>query len=456
MSNLNKTIYALASASGRAGVAVLRISGSNAQTVMEKLNGGLIEPRRATLRVLRDPATGEPVDRVLLLWFPAPKSFTGEDIVEIHSHGSRAVVARLLSLLADFENCRLAEPGEFARRAFENGKLDLTAIEGLADLINAETEGQRRQALRQSEGELGRLYENWRSKILSASALMEALIDFSDEEDISETVGDQVRGIVEDLCQSITDHLEQSGRRGEQMRDGFRLIIAGAPNVGKSSLLNVLADRQAAIVTSEPGTTRDIIEVHLTIGDFPVLVMDTAGLREAEGLVEKEGIERAIERSNNADLVLWLLDPCEITHQTSKDTSVLSSLLSNDSSTQVWRILSKADLWKDQIENLPKDIDLALSVKTNEGLGELIDRIEVFLKGHEVQQGSPLITRARHRQEVLTALEALSVFLKNSPNDPELRAEDLRQAATAFGRLTGRIDVEELLGQIFGEFCIGK
>ena len=448
----NETIYALASANGRAGVSVLRISGPNSGAVVHRLTGGSINPRQATLRLLRDPSTGEAIDRVLLLWFPAPKSFTGEDIVEIHAHGSRAVVARLLSLLADFDDFRLAEPGEFARRAFENGKLDLTAIEGLADLINAETEGQRRQALRQSEGALGKLYDGWRAEILTASSLMEALIDFSDEEDISEDLGQQVRDIVTDLHQSIGNHLQISGRRGEQMRDGFRLVIAGAPNVGKSSLLNVLAKREAAIVTSEPGTTRDIIEVHMTIGDFPVLIMDTAGIRETSGLVEKEGIRRAVERFSNADLVLWLFDPLH----NGADPSVLSLLTEVESTTKVWRILSKADLRPKPPQKGPKDLDLMLSAHTNEGIADLINKIESLLAAEEAGQGSPLITRARHRQEVTIAHEALSVFLNSSMTEPELRAEDLRLAATALGRLTGRIDVEELLGQIFGEFCIGK
>ena len=452
MPSFNETIYALASAAGRAGVAVTRISGPRAHLVMEQVAGGAIEPRKATLRLLCDPASKEPIDRVLLLWFPAPQSFTGEDIVEIHSHGSRAVVARLLTLLAGLEDFRLAEPGEFARRAFENGKLDLTAIEGLADLINAETEGQRRQALRQSEGELGKLYEGWRAKILQASALTEALIDFSDEEDITQSVGLQSVEIVRELLASISDHLMLSGRRGEQMRDGFRLVIAGAPNTGKSSLLNILAKREAAIVTSEPGTTRDIIEVQMTIGDFPVLVMDTAGIRETEGLVEQEGIRRAKERLKDADLVLWLIDAAD----QNKDSSVLVAGKGDQQSANVWRILSKADLHPKRAEKLPKGIDLAISSKTNSGIGELIDKIEALLVRDDVAQSSPLITRARHREEVLAAQTALTIFLNGSLEDTELRAEDLRQAASALGRLTGRIDVEELLGKIFGEFCIGK
>ena len=308
MQHKNDTIYALASAAGRAGVSVLRISGPNAHISMEQLARKRVEPRKASLCLLRDPVSLEPIDRVLLLWFPGPHSFTGEDVLEIHAHGSIAVIDKLLSVLARLDDYRLAEPGEYARRAFENGKMDLTAIEGLADLINAQTEGQRQQALRQSEGALGRLYENWRFDILSASALIEALIDFSDEEDIDEALTDQAIKIIKQLVSSLQQHLQSSGRRGEQMRDGFRLVIAGAPNVGKSSLLNVLANREAAIVTSEPGTTRDVIEVHMTIAGFPVLLMDTAGIRETSGVVEKEGINRSLNRLKDADLILWLQD----------------------------------------------------------------------------------------------------------------------------------------------------
>ncbi len=448
----DETIFALASASGRAGVSIIRISGPQSSHVCDHLAGGAVKPRRATLRLLKDPSTGAPIDRVLLLWFPAPRSFTGEDILEIHAHGSVAVIERLLSLLGGMENFRLAEPGEFARRAFENGKMDLTAIEGLADLINAQTEGQRIQALRQSEGVLGDLYENWRRQLLSAISLIEASIDFSDEEDISDDLCQRASGLVRELYRSICDHLEQSGRHGEQMRDGFRLVIAGAPNVGKSSLLNRLARREAAIVTAQPGTTRDIIEVNLTIGGHPVLISDTAGIRETEGLVEREGIRRAVDRLQDADLVLWLQDSLA----TGEDTSVLAKLLENRKDIPVWRILSKADLRSENDRKSAENCDLALSCKTGEGIELLLQRLENLLSRSEVFSGAPLITRARHRLEVEKARSALGDFLSGSVEDSELRAEDLRIAATALGRLTGRIDVEELLGQIFGEFCIGK
>ncbi|MCF6199251.1 MAG: tRNA uridine-5-carboxymethylaminomethyl(34) synthesis GTPase MnmE [Hyphomicrobiaceae bacterium] len=449
---LNDTIYALASASGRAGVAVLRISGPKASYIIEQLAGKTIIPRQASLCLLRDPLSSLPIDRVLLLWFPAPHSFTGEDVLEIHSHGSSAVVEKLLSVLANFDECRLAEPGEYARRAFENGKMDLTAIEGLADLINAQTEGQRKQALRQSEGELGRLYENWRADILKASAYIEALIDFSDEEDIDETLAKQATEIVEVLVRSLQEHLVLSGRRGEQMRDGFRLVIAGAPNVGKSSLLNSLANREAAIVTSQAGTTRDVIEVHMSIGGFPVLIMDTAGIRETSALIEQEGISRSLDRLGQADLVLWLQDDVE----QELDTKLQTTLNSSQCQTEVWRILSKADLRPKPSKDLPAVFDLVLSTKSHWGIEELIARLSDHLAKDSQTTGSPLITRARHRIEVEKSAAALQDFLKGSMADPELRAEDLRLAASSLGRLTGRIDVEELLGHIFGEFCIGK
>ncbi len=393
MPQFDETIFALASASGRAGVAVLRISGPKASYVLKQMIGGLIEPRKATLRLLRDPVNLDPIDRALLLWFPAPSSFTGEDIVEIHCHGSKAVVAKLLSVLAGFADVRLADPGEFARRAFEHGKMDLTAIEGLADLINAETEGQRRQALRQSEGALGKLYESWREQILTASALVEAMIDFSDEEDVTQGVGAKVHLMVGALQVSITDHLESSGRRGEQMRDGFRIVIAGAPNVGKSSLLNSLANRDAAIVTSEPGTTRDVIEVHMTIGGFLVLVMDTAGIRETTGIVEQEGIKRTIDRLSDADLVLWLTDCPEML----EDTCLQNLSHCEPGPENVWRILSKADLREQSAEKRPNGIDLAISSKTNVGISTVITKIEDLLETQQDRQSSPLITRARHR-----------------------------------------------------------
>lgn len=450
------TIFAPASARGRAGISVLRISGPRARLVIDRMAGDMPSPRKASLRMLQDPSTGRDIDRALILWFPAPASFTGEDIVEIHAHGSLAVVDHLLGLLSDFENFRLAEPGEFARRAFENGKLDLTAVEGLADLINAETQGQRRQALRQSEGELGRLYEQWRKQLVRAGALVEAMIDFSDEEDVTATLEPQICGIVSNLHMSLAQHLEQSGRRGEQMREGFRLVIAGLPNAGKSSLLNRLARREAAIVSSQPGTTRDIIEVRLDIGGFPLIVSDTAGLRETSGSIEREGMKRAIETMKQADLVLYLCEPAGSQDEDNIITSVIENLGRENRDMEFWKILSKADLYPEARSALPEGYDFSISTVSDEGIADLLQRLEQYLSVEEVSSSAPLITRARHRQEVTRAYRALSAFLEGSMQDVELRSEDLRQAALALGRLTGRIDVEELLGHIFDEFCIGK
>ena len=449
---MNDTIFALSSAPGRAGVSVLRVSGPRAGDVISNLASRPLEPRKAVLCLLRDPTNQEPIDRVLMLWFPAPHSFTGEDIVEIHAHGSQAVVERLLSLLGGFEDFRLAEPGEYARRAFENGKMDLTAVEGLADLVNAQTEGQRRQALRQSEGHLGKIYEDWRHQVLSASALLEAGIDFSDESDIGDDLAEQAMRIVEQLHQSVSDHLRISGQRGEQMRDGFRLVIAGAPNVGKSSLLNTLARRDAAIVTEVPGTTTDIIEVHLTLAGFPVLVTDTAGIRKTSGVVEREGIRRTMQHLDKADLVLYLQDP----ENRREDRNILVEFQEQKNDIPVWRILSKADLCPEKVKKCPDGFDLVLSTLTGEGIEELVAELETFLKGDALFRDEPVITRERHRQEVLAVKSALEHFLNGSLSEIELRSEDLRLASAALGRLTGRIDVEELLGQIFAEFCIGK
>jgi tRNA modification GTPase len=450
MTRVEDTIFALASAPGRAGVAVVRVSGPMAPQIVHKISESLPEPRRARLATLKDPASGEAIDRALILWFPAPHSFTGEDVAEFHCHGSRAVISRLLDLLATFPATRLAEPGEFARRAFDHGKLDLTAVEGLADLIDAETEGQRRQALRQAEGALGRLCESWRADIIRASALIEATLDFADEEDIGGDLHTEAAGIARQLHGSLDAHLADA-HQGERLRDGFRIVIAGAPNAGKSSLMNALARRDVAITSEEAGTTRDVIEVRLDIAGHPVLVMDTAGIREAAGAVEREGIRRTLARAGEADLILWLTET-DVRDETDAE---VAAFLAAHRTTPVWQIRSKLDLALESVQMVPPDtFDLAVSAATGAGIPELIERLGQLLG--DSASGNPLITRARHRQEVMAARDALAAFLSGSPADVELRAEDLRQAARALGRLTGRIDVEDLLDRIFGEFCIGK
>src|SRR6476661_3005724 len=422
------TICALASAPGRAGVAVIRISGRGAGDALRALCGPPPPPRQASLRKIRNPGTGEVLDRGLALWLPGPASFTGEDIAELHIHGGRAVVGRVVEALTSLRGVRLAEPGEFARRAFENGGIDLTEVEGLADLIAAES-GARA------------LYESWREELVKAQALAEAGLDFADEADVAADAAVQADASVAKLLAAMSTHL--ADRRGERLRDGFRVVIAGPPNAGKSSLLNALAQRDVAIVSEEAGTTRDVIEVHLDLGGLPVIVTDTAGIREAEGAVEAEGVRRALARVEHADLVLWMVDA---TAPRLEDKSAYIP-----ANAVHIRVLNKVDL----VNSAQIADGVALSAKTGEGVAELVGlltkRAEEGLAGGE----PAVITRARHRAELEAAAEALGRF-REERGGPEIKAEELRIAGRHLGRLTGRIDVEEVLGAIFSEFCIGK
>ena len=433
------TICAQASGAGRAAIAVIRISGPATGEILRALCG-LPAARHASLRTIRDPRTETLLDRGLVLWFPAPASFTGEDMAELHVHGGRAVVANVLDAALSIDDVRLAEPGEFAARAFENGKIDLTQVEGLADLINAETDAQARQALAQAGGSLRRLYESWRGQLLRAQALAEAGLDFADEADVAANVTTNVGAIVAELILQISNHL--ADRRGEHLRDGFRVVIVGAPNAGKSSLLNALARRDVAIVSEEAGTTRDIIEVHLDLDGLPVILTDTAGLREASGKVEVEGIRRALARVEAADLVVWLIDA-------KKPVSAPPEPLARG------RVPFLAVRNKIDLAPVGAAEGISLSAKTGEGIDTLVAELkararEALVAGAE----SPAVTRARHRAELEGALAALERSRTAGPS--ELKAEELRIAARHLGRLTGNIDVEEVLGAIFSEFCIGK
>jgi len=441
------TIFALSSAPGRAGVAVIRISGPAAGTVLDTLAAPRPEPRSAKIRYLRRPETGEILDQALVLWFPAPRSFTGEDVAELHVHGGRAVVQAVLRAIGDIPGCRLAEPGEFARRAFENGKLDLTMAEGLADLIDAETEAQRKQALRQAGGALANLYDGWRNSLIEALALVEAAIDFSDEGDVGSETYDQAVRVVRDLEAAIRRHLAD-GRRGEILREGFNVVLAGPPNVGKSSLLNALARREAAIVSEEAGTTRDVIEVRLDLEGLPIVVGDTAGIREATGAVEREGIRRTLARTREADLVLWLMDA-------SAPDPNLPSELTDLADRTLW-VLNKIDLCPDVgLPGVPENA-IAISALTGQGIDVLTRRIAELAGDRIAPTEHPGLTQERHRRNLEDCRKALAAFLEGSPWEVELRAEDLRLAANALGRLTGRVDPEEVLDGIFGRFCIGK
>jgi tRNA modification GTPase len=439
------TIFALATPPGRGGVAVIRISGPRARDAARALAGKPPPPPRiARLARLRDPASGEPLDDGLVISFPKPNSYTGEDVVELQVHSGPAVVSGIVAALARLPGLRLAEPGEFTRRAFANNKLDLTAAEAVADLISAETEAQRRQALRQLEGELGAVYDGWRQELISLRARLEAFIDFPDEDLPRDIVSDLQRNLAK-LTAAMRDHLADN-RRGERLRDGLYIAIVGAPNAGKSSLLNRLARRDAAIVSATAGTTRDVIEVHLDLGGYPVIVADTAGLREAADDVEREGVRRALARAATADLKIAVFDATEET--VDRQTAALV-----DGDTLP--VMNKIDLAPGrapfEIAGRPAR---PLSALTGKGLPELFFDIETLLRSKLGVAAAPGPTRVRHRAFVEACVEALERAAGGGP--PELVAEDLRLAARALGRITGRVDVEDVLDAIFRDFCIGK
>ena len=382
-------------------------------------------------------AQGKLIDRGLAVFFRGPASYTGEDVVELHVHGGRAVIDSLFAALEAL-GLRAAERGEFTRRAVENGRLDLTQAEAIADLVDAETEAQRQQALAQSTGGLARLYEGWRERLIRCSALAETAIDFSDEElpeDLLEKAREEVRLLARDVAQHLDD-----GRRGERLREGLYLTVIGPPNAGKSSLINALAKRDVAIVAATAGTTRDVIEVRLDLAGFPLVVADTAGLREAADAVEAEGVRRALERAEQADLVLLLLDGTQQDPGVSRETLAAADLV-------VW---NKADLPWPESRDGPR-----LSLKTGEGMGSLLEVLtERVRRVLDRPSESPALTRARHRQALESARQALE--RANEATHPELLAEDVRLAARELGRITGKVDIEEVLDQIFREFCIGK
>jgi tRNA modification GTPase len=406
--------------------------------ILEKMVKPLPRPRYASFCTIRHPSTAEALDRAVVLWFQAPISETGEDVAEFQVHGSRAVISALLGALGQFAGCRLAEPGEFARRAFANGKLDLTEVEGLADLIDAETEAQRRQALAQTGGVLSRLYDGWRTELIEIAALTEAAIDFSDEGDVAARAFADARARASVLGREIAAHLDD-GHRGEILRCGFRVALLGAPNAGKSSLLNTLARREAAIVSEEAGTTRDVIEVKLDLAGLPVIVADTAGIREAQSTVEREGVRRSFAAARDADLILWLSETGDsnLPPGISRETSLV--------------IRSKADLGGES-----KFQGLAMSSVTGSGLDQLVQEIKGRAERAVGDGTEPALTQTRHRQSLEAAAADIGTFLEGDPGAIELRAEDLRRAAHAIGRITGRIDAEDVLDQVFSRFCIGK
>jgi tRNA modification GTPase len=450
------TIYALSSGRPPAAIAVVRVSGSRAGIALEKLIGRLPEPRKAALARVRDPASGEVIDEALALWFPAPRSETGEDVAELQLHGGQAVIAGVLDALSTIEGCRPAEAGEFTRRAFENGRLDLTAVEGLADLIAAETQAQRRLAYRQLKGLIGDRAEAWRRRLIEALALVEARIDFSDEADVPEDLLGPALFAAQQLHDEIAGVLAD-GRRGERLRDGLVVAIAGPPNAGKSTLLNRLARREAAIVSPYAGTTRDVIEVHLDLGGYPVTLLDTAGIRSSAEPVEQEGVRRARERAAAADLVLWVIDP-------SAGGLSANGYPEKLANAEVWLVRNKIDLVAasscatGEKSNRSEDkFTLSISALAGVGMEALTVALASYAKTYFAATESAVITRARHRHALEETVAALDRALAlDHSTDEELIAEELRSAATALGRLTGRVDVEDILDVIFRDFCIGK
>ncbi len=428
------TIVALSSGAGRAGVAVVRISGERARFAVETIAGAVPEARRAAYRALRDP-DGAIIDHGLVLFFPAPASFTGEDVAEFHIHGSRAVLSRLLAVLTALPGLRLAEAGEFTRRAFEAGKLDLAAVEGLADLIDSETEWQRKQALRQMEGALGQAAAEWRRALIKAMMLLEAELDFSDEGDVGgPLIAEAVSG-AQDVLGSLRVALG-SFAAGERVREGFVVVLAGPPNAGKSSLLNALARRDVAIVSPVAGTTRDAIEVRLDLRGMPVVLVDTAGLRDSADEIEAEGVRRARQKAAHADLVLRLRAPDSVPERVDDGREIA--------------VATKIDLGGNA-----RPGEIGVSAATGAGLPELIELIASRL-GKLGQTEPALVTRERQRVAVADAVAAIERAALLPHEQPELIAEELRLAVRALERLIGKVDVEDVLDSLFSGFCIGK
>lgn len=433
------TIFALSSGRLPSGVAVVRISGPRVRFVLETIIGALPTPRYAAYKLFR-ARNGDPIDHGLVLFFPGPNSFTGEDCAEFHAHGGKAVVERLLAELGEIAGCRIAEAGEFTRRAFSNGKMDLTIAEGLADLIAAETEGQRRLALQVASGTQRELYTEWRQRLLRARAFIEAELDFVDESDVPGSVSEQVWQSLALLRTEIESHIA-SGKRASMLRDGLHVVIVGAPNAGKSSLLNFLAGREVAIISEEAGTTRDLLEVKLDLGGIPVYVTDTAGLRETESVVEKIGIERARARMADADLVLLL-----------EDMNDPVTIGTEETPATLWTVGTKADL----SEKADGGWSYRISTRTGEGLDGLLTDLQNFAEAQIGQIEDAVPTRQRHISLLRSTVGEIDKALNGTNFPLELRAENMRLASQYLGRITGDVDVEEILDVIFSQFCIGK
>ncbi len=454
MTTERDTIFALSSGRPPAAVAVIRISGPRGRAALEQLIGRVPQPRRASLARVRDPKTGAIIDEALALWFPAPNSETGEDMAELQVHGGRAVIAAVLAALAKVAGLRHAEAGEFTRRAFENGRMDLTAVEGLADLVAAETEAQRRQAYQHLKGLLGDRAETWRQRLIEALALVEAGIDFSDEDDVPKDM--MARSL--ELIRPLAEEISKAGTgQGERLREGLRVAIAGPPNAGKSTLFNRLARREAAIVSPFPGTTRDVLELHLDLGGYPVTVLDTAGIRETNDPVEREGVRRASEQAAGANLVLWVVDASASECQTLRLPAIKV-----ESVSIAWLVVNKMDLVAEETQRRiesrfdTKEAVNFVSSKTGAGVDELVNAVARFAERFFTPEPA-LVTRERqraHLKETVLALQGAQRAAQDGRE--EIMAEHLRLATRALGKLLGRVDMEDVLDVIFRDFCIGK
>ena len=442
------TIYALSSGPGVAGVAIVRVSGKETSTVIKLLTGkDLPKPRIASLRKINKINTSELIDEGIILWFPGPESYTGEDMAEIQVHGSKAVIDALHSSISKIENCRLAEPGEFTKLAFQNGKINLLKAESIADLISSETEIQRQQAIKIMDGKSADQFNFLREKLLKILSHVEAKIDFPDE-DLPNNILDEIKNDSNEVIKKIEKILNDQ-KVGERIREGFKIAILGPTNAGKSSLINHLSNRDVAIVSEVAGTTRDVIETHLNIDGYPVIISDTAGIRESKDEIEKKGIKLSLNRAEEADLKLVVVDA-----KSPDFTDVLKGLLDENAIL----VINKSDLLEKEIDSEIKNINhVLISIKDNKNIDELISKIKNNLKNKFITSDDILITRERHRQHLEQCLDHLNNFnQKKEIEDFDKAAEDLRLATRHLGMIVGKVDVEEILGSIFNDFCIGK
>jgi len=442
------TIYALSTGSGISGIAVIRVSGKNTAEVVRKVTGSKLPSARvASLKKFNKNGGKELIDEGVIIWFPAPNSYTGEDLAEFHVHGSRAVINAMHSAISKIKNCRLAEPGEFTKRAFQNGRINLLKAESIADLISSETEIQRKQALKIMSGKSADKFNSWREKLLKILSHVEAKIDFPDE-DLPKKIITEVQKTSNSVLTEIKKTLDDQNV-GERIREGFKIAIIGPPNSGKSSLLNYLSKRDVAIVSKIAGTTRDVIETHLNLDGYPVIVSDTAGIRSSKNEIEKKGIKIALNRAEDADLKLVIVSVKNV-----DITAVLKDLLTKNAIL----VVNKLDLIKGKLNSKFKKYEhISISINKGLNLNKLISKIKSKLKNKFTTSEDILITRERHRQNLVNCVQHLEKFKKkNSAQDFDKAAEDLRLATRYLGMIVGKIDVEELLGSIFNDFCIGK